>query len=60
MDILRETNFDFMKYRRFWVAFSMVVMVLGLSRPSGPTIFGHHAPFTPCPVARAFAWGRCC
>ena len=22
--------------------------VLGLSRPSGPTIFGHHAPRTPC------------
>lgn len=31
MDILRETNFDFMKYRRFWVAFSTVVMVLGLA-----------------------------
>lgn len=31
MDILRDTNFDFMKYRRFWLAFSTVVMVLGLA-----------------------------
>ena len=27
--------------------------LLGLSRPSGPTIFGHHAPRTPCAFARA-------
>ena len=31
MDILRETNIDFMKYRRFWIAFSTVIMVLGLA-----------------------------
>ncbi len=30
MDFLRNTKFDFMKYRRFWMAFSAVVMVLGL------------------------------
>ncbi|GMU65308.1 MAG: hypothetical protein AMXMBFR36_15820 [Acidobacteriota bacterium] len=31
MDILRETKIDFMKHRRFWIAFSTVVMVLGLA-----------------------------
>jgi len=30
MDFLRNTKFDFMKYRRFWMAFSAVVMALGL------------------------------
>lgn len=30
MDFLRNTNFDFMKYRRFWLAFSTVVMAAGL------------------------------
>ena len=30
MDFLRNTNFDFMKYRRFWLAFSAVVMAIGL------------------------------
>jgi preprotein translocase subunit SecF len=30
MEILRDTNFDFMKYRRFWLAFSTVVMAVGL------------------------------
>ena len=29
MEILRDTNFDFMKYRRFWLAFSTVVMAIG-------------------------------
>ena len=33
--------------------------LLGLSRPSGPTIFGHHAPRTPCAFARAFASASC-
>ena len=30
MDFLRNTNFDFMKYRRFWLALSAVVMAIGL------------------------------
>lgn len=30
MEFLRNTKFDFMKYRRFWLGFSAVVMVLGL------------------------------
>jgi preprotein translocase subunit SecF len=29
MDILRNTNIDFMKYRKFWIAFSLVVLALG-------------------------------
>ncbi|KAB2964930.1 MAG: hypothetical protein F9K18_07130, partial [Thermoanaerobaculia bacterium] len=30
MDILRNTNFDFMKYRKFWLALSFVVMAAGI------------------------------
>lgn len=30
MEFLRNTNFDFMKYRRFWLALSAVVMAVGL------------------------------
>ena len=30
MDFLRNTHIDFMKYRRFWLAFSAVVMAIGL------------------------------
>ncbi len=29
MEILRNTKIDFMKYRRFWLAFSFVVMAIG-------------------------------
>lgn len=29
MDFLRNTNIDFMKYRKFWIAFSIVVMIVG-------------------------------
>ena len=29
MDFLRNTNIDFMKYRKFWISFSFVVMVVG-------------------------------
>jgi hypothetical protein len=34
------------------------LMVLGLSRPSGPTIFGHQAPRAPWERARARASGK--
>jgi len=30
MELLTNTHFDFMKYRRFWLAFSAVVMAAGL------------------------------
>ncbi len=30
MEIIRETKFDFMKYRRFWLVLSAIVMALGL------------------------------
>ena len=30
MKLLRDTKFDFMKYRRFWLAFSALVMALGV------------------------------
>lgn len=30
MDILRDTNFDFMKYRRFWIGLSLATLVAGL------------------------------
>ncbi|MEO7795825.1 MAG: protein translocase subunit SecF [Thermoanaerobaculia bacterium] len=29
MDFLRNTNIDFMKYRKFWIGFSFAVMVIG-------------------------------
>lgn len=29
MDFLRNTNIDFMKYRKFWIGFSIAVMVIG-------------------------------
>jgi len=29
MDFLRNTNIDFMKYRKFWISFSIAVMVIG-------------------------------
>jgi preprotein translocase subunit SecF len=29
MDFLRNTNIDFMKYRKFWISFSFAVMVIG-------------------------------
>jgi preprotein translocase subunit SecF len=30
MDFLTNTHIDFMKYRRFWIAFSLVVMAIGI------------------------------
>lgn len=30
MEFFRDTHFDFMKYRRFWVAVSLVVLVIGV------------------------------
>ncbi len=30
MEFLRDTQFDFLKYRRFWVAFSLVALAVGL------------------------------
>ncbi|MEO8196066.1 MAG: protein translocase subunit SecF, partial [Thermoanaerobaculia bacterium] len=29
MDFLRNTHIDFMKYRKFWISFSFLVMVIG-------------------------------
>ena len=29
MDFLRNTNIDFMKYRKFFIGFSVAVMVVG-------------------------------
>ncbi len=29
MDFLRNTNIDFMKYRKFWISFSFLIMVVG-------------------------------
>lgn len=29
MDFLRNTNIDFMKYRKFWIGFSLAVMAIG-------------------------------
>lgn len=37
MELFRDTNIDFMKYRRFWVIVSLVLVVLGLY-----VIFGPH------------------
>jgi preprotein translocase subunit SecF len=37
MEFLHDTHFDFMKYRRFWIIVSFVLVVLGLY-----TIFGPH------------------
>ena len=31
MDILRDTNIDFMKYRKAWIAFSFVVLAIGVA-----------------------------
>lgn len=30
MQLLRDTNIDFLKYRRFWIAFSLAVIAVGL------------------------------
>ncbi len=30
MEILRNTNFDFMKYRKFWVIFSLILVMAGI------------------------------
>jgi preprotein translocase subunit SecF len=30
MDVIRETNIDFMKYRRYWVALSLALLAVGI------------------------------
>lgn len=37
MELFRDTHFDFMKYRRFWIIVSLVLVILGLY-----VIFGPH------------------
>jgi preprotein translocase subunit SecF len=37
MELLRDTNIDFMKYRRFWIALSLVLLAVGVY-----TVFGPH------------------
>ena len=39
MELLHRTNIDFMKYRRFWIGVSCVLMLIGLLGMFG--IFGH-------------------
>jgi preprotein translocase subunit SecF len=31
MELLKDTHFDFMKYRRFWIAFSVIMMLPGFA-----------------------------
>jgi len=30
MDILRDTNIDFMKYRKFWIWVSLILVAIGV------------------------------
>jgi preprotein translocase subunit SecF len=39
MELLHRTNIDFMKYRRFWIGVSCVLMLIGLLGMFG--VFGH-------------------
>ena len=36
MELFRDTHFDFMKYRRFWIVVSF--LLVGLSRDDVPTV----------------------
>src|SRR5215203_6625938 len=36
MQLLRDTNIDFMKYRRIWIAISVVGLILGIYAMVGP------------------------
>jgi preprotein translocase subunit SecF len=36
MELLRDTNIDFMKYRRFWIILSLVLLAVGIYAVFGP------------------------